>query len=164
MSKPTATAATSPNRRGGRGAGAVSPSPDLSPGGSDPLSVIAARLATAEATDLVLDPLSGPRNGLEALHRDRIARHLADAVGAQLELREGVVDLDDGRAGLRRQGEVALALHAQGVALAGLLVELHVARLEVGHERFGLGLHALGLLQVDGPLALERLLLGPQPR
>ena len=44
----------------------------------------------------------------------------------------------------RRKGEIAFALDHEGVAFAGLVVELHVARLEVLHERGRLAFEALG--------------------
>ena len=69
---------------------------------------------------------------------------------------DGGVDLLDGGAGLGREGQVALALDGQGVALAGLLVELDVAGLAVLGERVGLGLQGLGLAQVVLPLGLEQ--------
>ena len=64
---------------------------------------------------------------------------LAHPVGAFLDLGEGDVDLLDRGGGLGAEGEVALALHGERVAFAGLLVELHVARLALGDEQIGLG-------------------------
>ena len=57
--------------------------------------------------------------------------------------------------------QVALALDGERVALARLLVELHVARLPLGHEHVGLGLQRLRLAGVGDPLLLERLRPGP---
>ena len=60
-------------------------------------------------------------------------------------------------AGLGAQREVALALDGERVALARLLVELHVARLALGGQQVGLGLQRRGLADVGDPLVLERL-------
>src|SRR5688500_4959400 len=70
-SRTTTRAVTAPMTRSGRRGGA-SGSPVV---GRAPSS------ATTEPTDLVLDLLAGPRDGFEALLGDRLARHLADAVG-----------------------------------------------------------------------------------
>src|SRR4029450_4082710 len=90
---------------------------------------------------------------------DGLARVDADPVHALLDALESLVDLADGVAGLSRQGEVALPLHGEGVTLTGLLVDLDVAGLAGGGELVGLLLQRLGLLQVAGPLLLQRLLL-----
>ena len=50
-----------------------------------------------------------------------------------------------GLARLGRQGQVALALDDHRVALAALVVELHVAHLAVLDERVGLVLEPVGL-------------------
>ena len=57
-----------------------------------------------------------------------------------MDLGDGGVDLLDGRPGLGGQGQVALALDGQRVALARLLVELDIAGLAVLGQRVGLGL------------------------
>ena len=67
------------------------------------------------------------------------------------------VDVGDGLAGLRRQREVALALDDHRVALAALVVELHVAHLLLLDERVGLVLE-------PHRLAGERLALLEQQR
>lgn len=103
---------------------------------------------TGQAPCLVLDAHPSPRDGLEPLLWDRLARHLADAVGAGADLGERRVDLFDHLSGLVRQGEVAFALDAERVALAGLLVELHIARFVIGNERLGLGTERLELSEV----------------
>ena len=63
---------------------------------------------------------------------------------------EGGVDVGDRLAGLRRQGEVALALDDHRVALAALVVELDVAHLAVLDERVGLVLEPVGLAEQGG--------------
>ena len=82
--------------------------------------------------------------------------HLADAVGALVDLGQSVVDLLDRGPGLGAERQVALALDGQGVALARLLVELDVARLALLGQRVGLGLERFGLAQVGGPLLDQR--------
>ncbi len=110
-------------------------------------------------SDFVLHLLAGPRNGLQALTGDRLAGDLADAVGPQRDLGQGVVDLVDRRPGLVAEGQVALALHRQRVALTRLLVELDVAGLAQLGQRIGLGLERVGLAEVGGPLLDEDLAL-----
>ena len=74
--------------------------------------------------------------------------------------RERLRDVVDGLARRGREREVALALDAERVALARLLVELRVAGLALVRERLGLGLEPLGLARVLAPLLDE---LDPQP-
>ena len=52
-----------------------------------------------------------------------------------------------------------LAFDVQRVALTGLLVELDIARLEVGDQRICFGLQVEGLAGIRGPLGEERLML-----
>ena len=110
------------------------------------------RSPEAEAPALALHAQRSVRQGLEAFLGDVGAALLALAVGAGVDLLDRGVDLLDGGAGLRRQGQVALALDGQRVALARLLVELDVAGLAVLGQRVGLGLQGLGLAQVVGAL------------
>src|SRR5690606_40671628 len=89
----------------------------------------------AETPALALDAQRRLGQRLQALLGDGGAAVLARAVGAVVDAGDGGVDLLDGGAGLGREGQVALALDGQGVALAGLLVELDVAGLAVLGER-----------------------------
>src|SRR5690606_1344200 len=88
-------------------------------------------------TRLAVDADVGPRDRLQALDRDLAARVRAHAVGALSDPGERRVDLLHQLAGLGRQQEVALALDADGVALARLLVELGVARLPLAGQLLG---------------------------
>ena len=72
---------------------------------------------------------------------------------------QGAVDLLDGGHGLGRQREVALAVDGHRPAFAGLLVELHVARLPLEGERLGLGPQVGGLVLVDLTLLEQELAL-----
>ena len=65
----------------------------------------------------------------------------------------------DGLACLGRQGKVALALDDHRVALAALVVELHVAHLAVLDERVRLVLEAVGLAEQGLPLGREQIAL-----
>ena len=83
----------------------------------------------------------------------------AHAVDARRDPLQGGVDLLDLGPGLGAEGQVALTLDRQRVALARLLVELDVAGLAVLGERDGLGHERIGLLVVVGPLRQQRLTL-----
>src|SRR6476660_4598244 len=98
------------------------------------------RVASAAPFDtlLALHAGLGPWDRLEPRHRDAPAGRRAEPVGPCVHPRERGIDLLDGLARSGRQHEVALTLHADGVALARLLVELGVALLALGHERVGL--------------------------
>src|SRR5262245_61630749 len=91
------------------------------------LGAAIADLSASEAGALALHAERRVRERAEALLRDRVVALLAHAVGAFLDLGERQVDLLDGGLRLRAQREVALPLDGEGVALTGLLVELHVA-------------------------------------
>ena len=79
------------------------------------------------------------RHGLETGGRDPLAASLAEAVDALVHAGQRAVDGIDGGPGGRREGEVALALDVDRVALARLLVELGVARLPIDGQSLGLG-------------------------
>src|SRR5207253_8511699 len=68
--------------------------------------------------------LIGPRDRLEARNRDPITADLAVAVRPVVHPRESLRDLFDGLTRRGRQGEVSLALDAEGVAFARFLVEI----------------------------------------
>ncbi len=74
-----------------------------------------------------------------------------------VDARQRAFDVVDGLARGRRQGEVALALDADRVALARLLVELGVALFAFGRQRLGLGLQLVGLAPVPAALLLQAL-------
>src|SRR6476661_6492952 len=118
------------------------------------------RVASAAPFDtlLAVDAGLGPRDGLEARHRDPPACGRAQPVRAVLHTLERGVDLLDRLTRGRREHEVALALDADGVALARLLVELRVALLALGDQRLGLGLELRGLAHVAVALLEQELL------
>src|SRR5690606_13672810 len=116
----------------------------------------------AEAAGLVLHALACVRDGLEPLARDRLAGVLAQPVGALLESLERRVDLLDRLQRRRGTGEVEVPLDRQGVALARLVVELHVPGLAAPGQRIGLVAQGLRLGLEGGTLPQERLLLGRQ--
>ena len=128
-----------------------------------PLLACAVRAINAarQPPALAGDAESGIRQRLQAGLRDALAALLAHAVGADVDLGQGPVDLVDGGPSLGRQDQVELAVDVGGAALAALLVELDVARLMLEGQGVGLGLEFLGLLRVAGPL-LKR--AGPAAR
>src|SRR4051812_34980542 len=91
------------------------------------------------ATGLALDALLGPRDDLEARHRNPVAARHAQSEGALGQQFERPVDLVDGLARGGRQREIALAFDAHRVAFARLLVELGVTLLAILGKLFGLG-------------------------
>src|SRR5689334_14223916 len=124
------------------------------------------RVASAAPFDtlLAVDAGLGPRDGLEPRHRDPPTRGRAEPVRAVLHALERGVDLLDRLPCGGRQHEVALALDADRVALARLLVELRVALLALGDQRLGLRLElgrladvAVALLEQELLQLLERL-------
>ena len=104
---------------------------------------------------LALDAQRRVREGPQPLLGDDRVALLAHAVRAVLELGQRQVDLVHGVLGLGAQREVALALHGQRVALARLLVELHVARLALGGQQVGFRLERRRLADVGDALLLE---------
>src|SRR4051812_18382358 len=107
--------------------------------------VLPAASAAPFATGLALHALLRPRNDLEACDRDAITARDAYAVEAGRDALQGAVDVLDRLARGGRQRQVALAFHADGVALARLLVELRVALLALRRELLGRRLELLGL-------------------
>src|SRR5262245_59936811 len=110
------------------------------------------RLPAPDPADLLLDQHRRPRDSLQALPRDRDPGDDRVAVRPGGHPLQRGVDLGDGLAGLRRQRQVALALDDHRVALAALVVELHVAHLTILDEGVGLVLEAAGLAREGGPL------------
>src|SRR5690606_36593234 len=110
----------------------------------------------AETPALALDAQRRLGQRLQALLGDGGAAVLADAVGDVVDAGDGGLDLLYCSAGLGRDGQFAIALDGQGVALARLPVELNVAGLAVLGERVGLSLQGLALAQLVLPLGLEQ--------
>ena len=109
---------------------------------------------TFSSTSTVAHGIASSRSrGIGRPDSDRVA------VGAVGDAHQGGVDVGDGLAGLRRQRQVALALDDHRVALAALVVELHVAHLAVLDQRVRLVLEAHGLADELGPLVEQRVLL-----
>ena len=75
-----------------------------------------------------------------------------------------MVDLVDGVTSLCAGSEVEIALYGEGVALAGLIVKLHVTRLAFGGERIGLRLQGLCVLGVTSTLPQQFGTLGLKER
>ena len=120
----------------------------------------ALRSASALGTRLAVDAHLRPRDRLEPLERDLAPRGLAHAVLVALHPIQRVVDLLDHLAGRRREQQVPLALDVDGVALAGLLVELGVARLALAGELLRLGGEVVRLME-EPRLLVDELLAEP---
>ena len=102
---------------------------------------------------LAFDGETGERNRLEARVRDRFARHLALAVGAELDALERLVDFVKRVLFLREQAEREIAIvgiapgiglvHAEGGGFAALGAG---AKVVLGHARHGID-HGVAQLQ-----------------